>query len=1039
MARIPSVANGLLDVGAPDGAAALAVGSPAWFAWLADDAARSFAFRSADGSYTARKEHRGRRGVYWVAYRTARGRQHKAYLGKAEELTPERLTDAAAALAGLVAGSPRVAPPAGANASATPHLPLLATKLFPPRPRPDLVARPRLLERLDAGLASARCTLLSAPAGAGKTTLLAAWLARLDRPVAWLALDERDQDPHQFLRYLIAALQTVAPACGRAGLATLDAPPPSPPEVVLTSLLNDLAALPEPCLLVLDDYHLLRTPAVHQAVVFLLDHLPPPVHLVIATREDPPLPLPRLRARGQLTEVRAADLRFDAEEAASLLRTSLGLRLPGEQVAAVVDRTEGWAAGLQLAGLALRDRSDPAAFVASFAGSHRLVADYLTAEVLDRQPPATRRFLLTTSVLDRLCAPVCDALLAADGAAADGTDAVSDSQTVLEELERANLFLVPLDEERRWYRYHQLFADALRAQLARQVGRDGAATLHGRASAWFASQGLPAEAVQHALAAGDGVLAARLIEPLARQMQVRGEMMTLLGWLGKLPEDELRARPDLGVIYAWVLAISGQVRTAERWLSSLESSLPASADAERLLAESIVIRARIALTSGEYARAVELARRALAALPDNDAALRALTQMTLAFGSVVLDDLDTAGQSFADASELYQAIGHASQAQLPLRHLAKVQLARGQLHALARTSQAALRIATASAERSRLAGYTYLSLAELAYERNDLAAAERSFTEGLELVQLGGHSEVVNLIYLVDAHLGLAKLRQVRGDGQAALDLTRQVEPLVRQMARTIEEREQAGPVRTRPWLISMLLDSIATSQVWLWLMQGNLEVANEVALERQWDLDADITLFQDRGPGLVAMARLLIAQAEYARALGVLERLLAAAHASGRVGRVIEILALQALVLQAQKDESAAVGALESALKLAEPEGYVRTFVDEGQSMAALLRKALSRGIARGYTEDLLAAFGTRDTQRRDQPAATATLEPITPRELQVLRLLADGASNAELARELVVEESTIKTHLLHLYDKLGVHSRTQAVARARALLLVD
>jgi LuxR family maltose regulon positive regulatory protein len=749
--------------------------------------------------------------------------------------------------------------------------------------------------------------------------------------------------------------------------------------------------------------------------------------------------LPRLRARGQLNEVRAADLRFDAEEASSLLQTSLGQRLPGEQVAAVVDRTEGWAAGLQLAGLALRDRQDPAAFIASFAGSHRLVADYLTAEVLDRQAPATRRFLLTTSVVDRLCAPVCDALLAADGAAGDGADAVSDSQSMLEEFERANLFLVPLDEERRWYRYHQLFADALRAQLGRQAGREAVAALHRRASAWFASQGLQAEAVQHALAAGDGVLAARLIEPLARQMQVRGENITLLGWLGKLPEDELRARPDLGVIYAWVLAISGQVRTAERWLNSLEPSLAASADAERLQAESIVIRARIALTSGQYARAVELARRALGALAEHDAALRALTHTTLAFGSMVLDDLTTAGQGFADASELYQAIGHASQAQLPLRHLAKVQMARGQLHALGRTSQAALRIATDSAQRSRLAGYTYLSLAELAYERNDLATAERSFTEGLALVQLGGHSEVVNLIYLVDAHLGLAKLRQVRGDGQAALELTHQVEPLVRQMARTIEEREQSGPVRTRPWLISMQVDLIATCQVWLWLMQGNVDAARDVALEQQWDLDAEVTLFQDRGPGLVAMARLLIAQAEYARALGVLERLLAAAQASGRVGRVIEILALQALALQAQKDESAAVRALEAALALAEPEGYVRTFVDEGQGMASLLRKALARGIARGYVEDLVAAFGTRDTARRDQPVVTAGLEPVTPRELQVLRLLADGASNAELARALVVEQSTVKTHLIHLYSKLDAHNRTQAVARARALQLLD
>jgi LuxR family maltose regulon positive regulatory protein len=319
----------------------------------------------------------------------------------------------------------------------------VATKLFAPRPRTDLVPRPRLLGRLDAGLDAGRCSLLSAPAGAGKTSLLAAWLTQLDRPVAWLTLDERDQDAGQVLRYLVAALRTIAPDCGRGALAWLDAPQPPPPEVVVTGLVNDLTALPAPGLLVLDDYHLVRAPDVHAAVAFLLDHLPPTLHLVIASREDPPLPLPRLRARGQLTEVRAGDLGFNVEEAAAFLGQGMGLRLAEAQVAALVDRTEGWVAGLQLAGLALRDRPDQAAFVAAFAGGHRLVADYLLAEVLDRQPPSTRRFLLTTGVLDRLCAPLCDALLA------PGAD---DSQGVLEELERANLFLVPLDDQRVWSR-----------------------------------------------------------------------------------------------------------------------------------------------------------------------------------------------------------------------------------------------------------------------------------------------------------------------------------------------------------------------------------------------------------------------------------------------------------------------------------------------------------------------------------------------------------------------------------------------------------
>ena len=335
MTQIPSVTDGVLQGTAAGGAAGLAVGSPAWFAWLADDAARSFSFRSPSGTYTARKERRQRGGAYWVAYRTAAGRQHKVYLGKAEELTSERLTLAAAALAGRVAAAAEIvgdtptAPGAspGRTGQGATGLPLVATKLFVPRPRPDLVPRPRLLARLDAGLDAGRCSLLSAPAGAGKTSLLAAWLAQLDRPFAWLTLDERDQAANQVLRYLVAACQTIAPACGRGALAWLDAPQPPPPEVVVTELVNDLAALPTPGLLVLDDYHLVRAPDIHAAVAFLLDQLPPTLHLVIASREDPPLPLPRLRAGRQLVEVRAADLGFSVQEAAALLASGMGQAL----------------------------------------------------------------------------------------------------------------------------------------------------------------------------------------------------------------------------------------------------------------------------------------------------------------------------------------------------------------------------------------------------------------------------------------------------------------------------------------------------------------------------------------------------------------------------------------------------------------------------------------------------------------------------------------------------------------------------------------
>ncbi len=486
MTRIPFVADGVLQVAAGrQEAAAVVVGTPAWFAWLADDSVRSFSFRSRAGDYTARKERRQRGGGYWVAYRTAAGRQYKKYLGTVADLSLEHLGDAAAALAERIADAAATTSDSPTGSSGSPGRMaqnaagfLLATKLFVPRARPDLVPRPRLLALLDEGLHDGRCSLLSAPAGAGKTSLLATWVASVARPVAWLALDERDQEVHQVLRYLVASLQTITPTCGRTALALLDAPPTAPPEIVLTSLLNDVAALPKPSLLVVDDYHMVRAPAVHAAIEFLVDHLPPMLYLVIATREDPPLALPRLRASRQMIEVRAADLSFNIEEASILLGTGMGLALTEQQVAALVARTEGWAAGLQLAGLALRDRTNPAAFVDSFTGGHRLVADYLMAEVLDRQPVPVRRFLLVTSVLDRLCAPLCDALLVGDSESASASPPATSNQQVLEELEVANLFLVPLDDQRMWYRYHHLFADTLRGRLAREVGHETVAALH---------------------------------------------------------------------------------------------------------------------------------------------------------------------------------------------------------------------------------------------------------------------------------------------------------------------------------------------------------------------------------------------------------------------------------------------------------------------------------------------------------------------------------------------------------------------------------
>jgi ATP/maltotriose-dependent transcriptional regulator MalT len=1039
MARIPSVADGLLQETAAGGTAGLAVGSPAWFAWLAGDAARSFSFRSPAGAYTARKERRQRGGAYWVAYRTAAGRQHKLYLGRADDLTLERLEEAAAALAGRVTGAagPGDAPPLepagvpGRTGERAVGLPLLATKLFVPRPRHDLVPRPRLLARLDAGLDGGRCWLLSAPAGAGKTSLLAAWLARLDRPVAWLTLDERDQDAGQVLRYLVAALQAVAPACGRGALAWLDAPRPPPPEVVVAELVNDLAAVATPGLLVLDDYHLVRAPEVHAAVAFLLDHLPPSLQLVIASREDPPLPLPRLRARRQLTEVRAADLGFNVEEAAALLGTGMGLRLAEAQVAALVDRTEGWAAGLQLAGLALRDRPDPAGFVTAFAGGHRLVADYLLAEVLDRQPPSTRGFLLATGVLDRLCGPLCDSLL--------GSGA-GDSQGVLEELERANLFLTPLDDERVWYRYHHLFADALRARLAREAGADAAAALHRRASAWFGHQGLLPEAIGHALAGDAAEDAATWIEALAPSMFATMSIhQTLAGWLAALPEPVMRARPRLCLARAWLLFHRVELEEAAAWIEAAERALPAAGDDARPDRGAVAAtRAYLVTVAPDTApdHAVALAERALADLAPDDVVFRGAAGLSLGQAALALGRLDRAERAFAEVAAAARAAGLVQASLTAATQQVNVLRLRGARRQALATGRAVLAWAGGHVVPST-AGRLRSVLAELLLDEDDLAAAGPLATEGLAAPREFGNAPPLVLL----AILPLVRLRLAEGDADAADAALAEVRPLVQH------------------WPFAMVVQLLEAAEARVRLALGDGAAALSWAAAAPWAAPvepavlADMLRFGAAGVEAagVTPARVLVTQGRATGDAGLLGRAERHLEAAGQVAEAhgvgwlrLRVLILRALMAGAVGERDAARGWLAAAAAAAEPEGVIRPFADEGEPMAALLAdlrvavregRGPAGGPSPGFLDTLLAAFGGPEPG----PRRSGLVEPLTERELEVLALLAAGRANAEMAAELFVEQSTVKSHLLHLYSKLGVHSRTQAVARARALGLLD
>ena len=873
MARIPTVVDGRLE-GAS--AARPGVGSPDWFAWLGAEHTRSFSFRSPAGSFTARKERRQRGGAYWVAYRTVAGRQHKVYLGKGEELTADRLTGAAAKLA------ERTGP--GAEGAA---LPLLATKLFVPRPRPGLVPRPRLTARLDAALTTARCSLLCAPAGAGKTSLLAAWLARLDRPIAWLTLDDRDRDPAQVLRYLIGALRSIDPECGRGALAWLDAPRSPPVEAIVTGLVNDLAALPAPGVLVLDDYHLVREPAVHRAVTFLLDHLPPALHLVIAAREDPPLPLPRLRARNELAEVRTADLGFTVAEAAAFLGDGMRLGLAPAQVAALVERTEGWAAGLQLAGLALRDRPDPGAFVTAFAGGNRLVADYLTAEVLDREPEPTRRFLIATAVLDRFCAPLCDDLLGGD------------SRALLSEVERANLFLVPLDDDRVWYRYHHLFADALRARLT----RDDAAGLHRSAAAWFGRAGLLPEAIGHALAGDAPWAAADWIEELAptlfASMSVHG---TLADWLAALPEPLVRARPRLGLAQAWLLIHQVRLGPATAWVDAAEQATGDDPAARGAVAAT---RAYLATVTPQSAprQAASWAEAALRDLPPDDAAYRGVAGLSLGQASLALGRLDRAERVLGDVAAAERAAGLVQGYLTAATQQVNVQRLRGARRRALATGRAALEWSGEHAVAAT-AGRLRTVLADLLIDANDLAAALPLALDGMAAPREFGSAPPLVLL----GALPLIRLHLAAGDPAAADSVLTEVRPLVQHASFAMVTRLlEAADARVR-------------------LARGDGAAALAWAAGAAWTGPAEVADMLRFGVAgveaeVVTPGRVLIAEGRLPAAERHLEIAGAVAERCGLGWLRLRLLILRARLADASGDRGAALASLSAAVELAAPE----------------------------------------------------------------------------------------------------------------------
>ena len=939
---------------------------------------------------------------------------------------------------------------------------ILATKLYIPPPPPKVVFRPRLIEFLNEGLAAGRTsgvTLISAPAGFGKTTLISEWIASSGRPVSWLSLDERDSDLTRFLTYLVAALRTVMPNIGEGVLSTLQSPPLPPTEPILTAILNEISTLPNQTILVLDDYHMIDARPVDDALTFLLEHLPRQIHLVITTREDPQFPLARLRAQGRLTELRAADLRFTPIEAGEFLNEAMNLNLSTADIAALEDRTEGWVAGLQLAALSTRGREDVHEFIMSFTGDNRYIVDYLVEEVLQRQPEPVRSFLLRTAILDRLNGPLCDAVTGQPG-----------GKKRLENLQRGNFFLIPLDDRRHWYRYHHLFAEVLHLHLMAEQP-DQVAALHRRASEWFEQNGSPADAIRHALAGEDFERAADLVERIFRMMSRNRQEAILLGWLKALPEALIRDRPVLCNLYAGALMQTGEIQgveawllAAERWLNLTEygrewpevaSKAMVVIDKEefrRLPGAVAVHRAGLALNYGNVAGTMEYARQALDLAPEDDFLRRGGAAALLGLAYWTNGDLEAAQRMYAEGMAWIQQADFISDVIGCALALADITLAQGRLHEAIRIYARGLQLAAEHGTPTmRGTADMLVGMSTLYCEQNDLHSAIQYLLKSKEQGEQTGLPQ-----NQYRWRVAMARIREAQGDLVGALDLLDEA------------ERLYVGD-------FSPNVQPVSASKARVWCAQGRIGEALDWAREHNLTVhDAPSYL---REYEHITLARILLARyrsdhADHSilEATGLLERLLKAAEEGGRAGIAIEIQILQALALHAQGDIPAALVPLQRALTLAEPEGYVRMFVDEGPPMGQLLLEADARGIMPDYTGKLLEALqpehksvftglltpGTqtlvgqgsrnqahprRNMGKSSRPTPLepqSQIEPLSQRELEILRLFKTELSGPEIAQELVIALSTVRSHTKSIFSKLDVNNRRSAVKRATELDLI-
>lgn len=932
---------------------------------------------------------------------------------------------------------------AGRIAAPAPASSLIMTKLYRPHVPKGVVERPRLHEKIRAGV-TGPLTLVAAPAGFGKTTLVAHELAALPHANSWLSLDADDNDPATFVHYVVTAMQSVSTAVSPA-TSILAQAGVSRPDTALHALINDLATLPHELILTLDDYHLITNPAIHTAMALLLDHMPPRLHLVILTRADPPFPLAKLRVRRQLVEIRAADLRFTLAEATTFLHEQIGHALTPADMAVLDQHTEGWIAGLHLAALSLQQlgTTHTSDFVAAFNGSNRFVVDYLVDEVIGQLPGHIQTFVLSTSILERLCAPLCDAVVGIASIDTNGNDS-SYSQLILAELERLNLFLVPLDDQRRWYRYHHLFADVVQQRLVSGASAADVIALHERASNWFEGHGLIREAVHHAIAGAAWSHAVRLIEQHGLVLLLRGHVHTVLNWLQVLPVVQMETHPFLQVIHGAALLFTNQLASAEARLQAVEDAVADARDDQRsrlVRGTATFVRANLARFRGDVPRFVTLTRTALDLLPAAAKLQRDVAQLSLlASDHVIVGDVTTTSErKFLDALAAVAEAGDLSALLRGKVVFAGLQRLQGRLRQAAATYSA---VADMLSDPRIVAGLVdsaayYVGLGDLLREWNDLDAAERYLTEGRNVAR---GTMITSADSITLGYIALARVTAARGDREGAVALLDEWQHLAAERSFANDVMNRGRTARARLALLHGDYDSART-----WAAASGLQLDDEVVFLHEYEYLTLVRVAIADGHGDVGSGRL-------SAALRLLGRWHDAATTRERWSTVLETLILQALALAALGDQPTALHTVKRAVELARPEGYIRLFVDEGELMYPLLRKLKASGIGPvHYLDTLLAAFHVLDESRaavdsrstREPPLASAhvapvLVEPLTDREQEVLQLLAAGASNQAIADRLVISIATTKKHINNIFGKLHTRSRTEAVARARDLHLL-